>query len=92
MNLSKLAFSKLTLLFLLALGINHAWAQAPNSLVGKRIQILEKLAHIVENVFLFRVLHFEFLLIHTTEAINKFLNRIVVQKSPGVVIWRELDQ
>ena len=39
MNLSKLAFSKLTLLFLLALGINHAWAQAPNSLVGKRIQI-----------------------------------------------------
>jgi hypothetical protein len=39
MKLSKLAFSQLTLLFLLVLGINHAWAQAPNSLVGKRIQI-----------------------------------------------------
>jgi hypothetical protein len=39
MNLSKLAFNKLTLLFLLVLGLNHASAQAPNSLVGKRIQI-----------------------------------------------------
>ena len=39
MKLSKLAFIKLTLLFLLAPGLNHAYAQAPNSLVGKRIQI-----------------------------------------------------
>ena len=39
MKLSHLIFTKILFIFLLALGINHAWAQAPNSLVGKRIKI-----------------------------------------------------
>jgi len=39
MKLSNLIFTKILFIFFLSLGINYAWAQAPNSLVGKRIQI-----------------------------------------------------
>jgi len=36
MKLSNLIFTKILIIFFLALGINHAWAQAPNSIVGKK--------------------------------------------------------
>ena len=39
MKLSNLIFTKILFIFFLSLWINYAWAQAPNSLVGKRIQI-----------------------------------------------------
>ena len=39
MKLSNLIFTKILFISFLSLGINYAWAQAPNSLVGKRIQI-----------------------------------------------------
>ena len=36
MKLSNFIFNKILFIFFLALGINYAWAQAPNSLVGKK--------------------------------------------------------
>ena len=39
MKLSNFIFNKILFIFFLALGINYAWAQAHDSLVGKRIQI-----------------------------------------------------